>query len=364
MNILSETVKAVEQHGKAVLATIVASSGSTPLPSGSSMLIPGRGAGVLGTIGGGLLEATVIKEGRALLESPGESFIKEFELNEPGSGEGMICGGSVAVLMEKIGAADTEVFSRLAVLQDQGSDCVLLRWLSASGVIGRVAVEGGGESAVTALLAEFGIAQTVFQQRLQRGLREERVERVTAGKGELIIQPVTGAQPLLICGGGHVGRSVSRLAASSGFTVTIADDRKEYATRVRFPEAVRTIAKPWAAVFSEVAVRPSSFIVIVTHGHQSDKEVLRLALGTPARYIGMIGSGKKVVATFDGLRNEGVSEEALKRVHAPIGLDIGAVTADEIAVSIVAELIRERRRFLGVSIPLSEKMKAWFDRSQ
>jgi xanthine dehydrogenase accessory factor len=182
--------------------------------------------------------------------------------------------------------------------------------------------------------------------------------------GELIIQPIVGIQPLIIYGGGHVGRCLSRIAAATGFTVTVVDDREEYATPGRFPEAVRTISQEWNNTFSEIVIKPSTSIVIVTHGHESDKEVLRRAIGTPARYIGMIGSGKKVTATYDGLRKEGLPVEAFKRVHAPIGLDIGAVTAEEIAVSIVAELIRERRRFHGASTPLSDKMNRWFDKGK
>lgn len=179
----------------------------------------------------------------------------------------------------------------------------------------------------------------------------------------MIIQPVVGIQPLVICGGGHVGRCLSKIAAATGFTVTVVDDRQEYASVGRFPEATRTISLKWSEAFSQIGVSPSTSIVIVTHGHESDKEVLRLAIATPARYIGMIGSGKKVAATYDSLRKQGVPVEAFKRIHAPIGLDIGAVTAEEIAVSIVAELIRERRRYRGVSSPLSDRMTRWFDRA-
>jgi xanthine dehydrogenase accessory factor len=366
MDIFSEIVEALKKSERVVLATIVSSSGSTPLPTGSSMLMTRRGAEVLGTIGGGLLEAMVTKDGKEFFESTRESLVNEFKLNESGSEEGMICGGNVDVLIERIGSEGLEVFSRLAQLRAQGKDCLLLRRISVSGAVARIVLEETDESVaslptLSELLSEGGTDAGVFLQRLQRSHREECVERLATGGGEFIIQPVTGVQPLLICGGGHVGRSVSRLASASGFTVTIVDERQEYATPLRFPEAVRTIGKPWGDAFSDLSITPSTSVVILTHGHQSDKEVLRLALNTPARYIGMIGSGRKVAATYDGLRNEGISVESLKRVHAPIGLEIGAVTADEIAVSIVAELIRERRRFQGVSKPLSEKMNKWFN---
>ncbi len=352
MDILSEIVAALKARESIVLATIVSSSGSSPLPTGSSMLIKEGGAGVFGTIGGGLLEANVEKEGKSFFSEAKESVIREFELDESGSEEGMICGGHVDVLIEGIGEDALTVYSQLAALRGNGKDCVLLRRIDALGALSRMVLEEVDERVLNftpleRLLRELGVEQGAVLQRLQRSHREECVERLTARAGELIIQPIVGIQPLLICGGGHVGRSVSRVAAATGFTVTVIDDREDYATSVRFPEAARTIAKKWPEVFSDLTITPSTSIVIVTRSHQSDREVLRLAISTPARYIGMIGSGKKVAATYESLRKEGVPIEAFEHVHAPIGLDIGAVTAEEIAVSIVAELIRARRGFHG-----------------
>jgi xanthine/CO dehydrogenase XdhC/CoxF family maturation factor len=293
--------------------------------------------------------------------------IRTFELNEPGAEEGMICGGTVEVLIERIGDDALAVFSRLAGIRGDGNDCTLLRKIDLSGKTSRYAIENATEPVVSpnsldALLKEFGIESGVFLQKLQRSHREEIVGRIAASGGELIIQPIVGIQPLVICGGGHVGRCLSRIAAATGFSVTVIDDREEYAARARFPEGAQTICRTWSDAFSEIIIKPSSSIVIVTRGHESDKEALRLAIRTAARYIGMIGSGKKVAATYDSLRKEGMPVEAFRRIHAPIGLDIGAVTAEEIAVSIVAELIRERRQHRSLSTPLSEKMNRWFER--
>jgi xanthine dehydrogenase accessory factor len=211
------------------------------------------------------------------------------------------------------------------------------------------------------LLKEHGLSVEKVLPILQRSHREACVGRVSGLKGELIIQPIVGTQPLIIFGGGHVGRSLSRLAALSGFSVTVVDDRAEYALKSRFPEAAQTISKNWSAAFEDLKIHPATSIVIVTRGHQSDAEVLRQSVTTHARYIGMIGSGKKVVATFARLLKDGVSLSALKCVHAPIGLDIGAVTAEEIAVSILAELIRARRGFEDASAPMAAQMDSWFD---
>lgn len=369
MDILSEIVSALKSRHRVVLVTIVSSSGSAPLPAGSSMLVCERGMRVLGTVGGGLLEASVTKEAKEFFAQTRQSVLRTFELNESGSEEGMICGGTVDVLIERIGEEALALFSLLTGVRGNGNDCTLVRRIDPSGKVSRYAHEDGTEQVVSlqvldGLLKELKIETGVFLQSLQRSHREESVGRIATQEGELIIQPIVGIQPLIICGGGHVGRCLSKIAAATGFTVTVIDDREEYATPGRFPEAVRAISRKWNEAFSEITIKPSTSIVIVTHGHESDKEVLRLAIATPARYIGMIGSGKKVAATYDGLRKEGIPVEAFKRVHAPIGLEIGAVTAEEIAISIVAELIRERRRYHGVSSPLSERMSRWFDRTE
>jgi xanthine dehydrogenase accessory factor len=133
------------------------------------------------------------------------------------------------------------------------------------------------------------------------------------------------------------------MSSAVGFRVTVVDDRKEFANPVRFPEAVRTLATDYRRSFTEIRVRPSASIVIVTRGHVSDDAVLEEALKTPASYIGMIGSKTKVGAAFERLRADGVPADTLRRIRAPIGIDIGAVTPEEIAVSIVAELIHARR---------------------
>jgi xanthine dehydrogenase accessory factor len=126
--------------------------------------------------------------------------------------------------------------------------------------------------------------------------------------------------------------------------VTVVDDRKSYANRDRFPEAKEVIAEDFDQAMARLTPNESSYIVIVTRGHRDDMRVLRWAVQTPARYVGMIGSRRKTITIFRELVEEGVSAELFKRLHAPVGLDIGAVTPEEIAVAIAAELIAERRR--------------------
>jgi xanthine dehydrogenase accessory factor len=173
--------------------------------------------------------------------------------------------------------------------------------------------------------------------------RRNETQRLSFEWGELILEPLKGMPSLIIFGGGHVSKYVLRAAAMTGFRVTVVDDRPEYANAERFPEAHSTIALDFIEAIGQLEIKPSTYIVIVTRGHRSDEEILSRVVGSPARYIGMIGSKRKVLTTYEHLMEHGVSVDALKRIHAPIGLEIGAATAEEIGISVVAQLIAVRR---------------------
>jgi xanthine dehydrogenase accessory factor len=166
---------------------------------------------------------------------------------------------------------------------------------------------------------------------------------VCGGSLQVFVEPVVPAPRLYIFGAGHVGLAVYKVASMAGFETVIADDRDQYANRERFPEAHETHAGEMDEIMAGLAPDDSSYIVIVTRGHRHDLRVLRWALETPAHYIGMIGSGRKVLAIYQQLEAEGVAPESFERVYAPIGLDIQAATPEEIGVSIAAELIAIRR---------------------
>jgi xanthine dehydrogenase accessory factor len=149
---------------------------------------------------------------------------------------------------------------------------------------------------------------------------------------------------LIIFGGGHISFFLARIGKMVDFRVTIIDDRPEFANAERFPEADETIAEEIAAVTKRLDINSSSYIVIVTRGHQKDTQVLQWAATTPAGYIGMIGSKRKIHTVFSYLKTKGISQEQLDHVHTPIGLPIGAETPEEIAVSIMAEIIQVRHQ--------------------
>jgi xanthine dehydrogenase accessory factor len=170
------------------------------------------------------------------------------------------------------------------------------------------------------------------------------------GTLEVFVEPILPIPYVYIFGAGHVSLSLSKVATLVGFQTIIVDDRESYANRERFPEAAEVYADDFEKVFERLEPNSSSFLVAVTRGHRDDMRVLKWALSTPARYIGMIGSRRKVLEIAQYLEEkEGIAAAQFERVHAPIGLEIGALTPEEIAVSVVAEMIAVRRNTLGSS---------------
>ena len=342
MDIYSEILSALVDEKRIVLATIVSTTGSTPAAAMSKMIVKQGGTVSVGTVGGGCMEGDVILHAHRILDA-GRPEILTFHLNEDDAEAGLICGGSLDVLLEPLTEAQIPLIRELQELRLKGEDCFCATFLPSSGAEGwkRVLREDGSDAAL--LLCTLPGVPKEAGEFMEKVRRRQEPLRVPTAEGELILEPLAGAPPLLLIGGGHVSKYVSRVASLAGFRVTVADDREKYANSGRFPEAARTCVVDFEEIFGDIAVTPASFIVIVTRGHRYDEVALAQALKTPARYIGMIGSRRKVLTCFDHLREAGVSDEQLARVSAPVGIDIGAVTAEEIAVSIVAECIHARR---------------------
>jgi xanthine dehydrogenase accessory factor len=167
---------------------------------------------------------------------------------------------------------------------------------------------------------------------------------VCGGTLEIFVEPVLPPALLYIFGAGHVAINVCKIAAMAGFDPIVTDDRSSYATKERFPAAREIHAIDFDEAMQKLEPNESSYVVIVSRGHRDDMRLLRWAVQTRARYVGMIGSKRKVIGIFKTLREEGLPAHLFERVHAPIGLDIGAVTPEEIAVAITAELIAIRRQ--------------------
>jgi xanthine dehydrogenase accessory factor len=166
---------------------------------------------------------------------------------------------------------------------------------------------------------------------------------ICGGQLEVFVEPVLPIPHAFIFGGGHISKSLSKVANLAGFSTVIVDDRESFANRERFPEAEAVHAAEYEQVFPSLAINETSYLIVVTRGHRDDMRVLKLAIATNARYIAMIGSKRKVLNVVRELEKEGIPREAFERLYAPMGLDIGAISPEEIAISVAAEMIAVRR---------------------
>lgn len=324
-----------------VLARIVGRVGSAPRALGAGCLVGADGT-LAGTIGGGVVEYEVIRRAGTVLAA-GEAALAHFELSgEDISRAGMVCGGVLDVYLEPIfpeNAAATAVFAAAAELIRSGRQGVLVSrvgaGLKAMAPDNRLLQDeqGGIVGALPAAAPPLPAAVRQTRPGLTAPLE---------GQPVFFFDPVVPDPQLLLFGAGHISVFVAAMAKTVGFRVAVIDNRPEWADRRRFPQADAVHVNAFETAFDTLDVSPAAYIVIATRGHAFDKIVLERALKTPAAYIGMLGSGPKRDKIFAALKAEGVTEEDLDRVYAPIGLPIGAETPEEIAVSIVGELIRVR----------------------
>lgn len=274
MDVFEELVRLRRQGRRCALATIVQVNGSIPSYLSAKLLVRDDGS-LVGTIGGGCVEAEVWNAAREAMEQ-GKSKRLSFSLGEDAAYDnGLICGGQL----------------------------------------------------------------------------------------EVFVEPVEPQPRAVIFGAGHISKALAGVASLCGFHTTVVDDRESFANRERFPGVDEVLAGPYEELLPKLELHADSYLIIVTRGHRDDMRVLRLLADAPARYIAMIGSRRKVISVIRELEKEGISPERLARLHAPMGLEIGAVTPEEIAVSVAAEMIAVRRnaasdwRALSKSIRSREETK-------
>ncbi|OPY72877.1 MAG: putative xanthine dehydrogenase subunit A [Syntrophorhabdus sp. PtaU1.Bin050] len=313
------------------LATIISRVGATPRGAGAKVFVGDDGK-IYGTIGGGCVEAEVWHHARSVAKQ-GVARKLRYALNgKTVLDEGMICGGTVELFLEPVTAKHAEVYKKIF-------ECF-----------------SGSERALTITSTEdLPFTKTLITENgrtvgdpLQTDFTKEEFERLLCSpspsvKDGLVIEAVVPFPCLYVYGAGHISQYISRMAKTVDFHVTIVDDRESFANREKFPEADEVIVEEFKDDFDTMRPLPNGYVVIVTRGHKHDAVVLEGVLKKPPRYIGMIGSKRKVKILFDDLRGKGIAEDLLRTVHAPIGIDIGADTPQEIAISIVAELIKVRR---------------------
>lgn len=338
--LLLELEKAVREQRPVCYTCLVETRGSTPQKPGAAMLIFGDGAQA-GTLGGGCVEAEVKHRALRLIDADSPE-IMTFQLdNDYGWDDGLICGGRMKVLVDSVKTAqDLQYYQHMSQLLESDQGC------TEAIVFQPESAEGDTEPARFLIDAESNIVATRGSQeppsRLFNGLKPiKNRPRPYVNQGIAYLTFHQTCQ-LVIVGCGHIGQKVAELASDVDFDIIAVDDRQEYCNAERFPTAKQLIVGSFDTALSKLSVTPDTFIIIVTRGHNHDEEALGHLAVTDARYIGMIGSKRKVKLIFEDLLRLGTPREALARVHAPLGFDIGSQTVPEIAMSIVAELIAYR----------------------
>ncbi|MBN1629386.1 MAG: XdhC family protein [Thermoleophilia bacterium] len=338
METVGAALAAFEQGVSFAWATILDSRGSAPRHAGTSMLVRSDGS-IAGTVGGGPLEAAVI-EAAVLALKAGATRMMQFDSAELG----MMCGGGGLVLLEYVDPAQTEVADLYRGLHD------LLKtggagWLvtvisgehSKSPVANKCLVRSDGS-----IVGHPVLPVEMLQDLARKGGSSDRL-MAAGGPAGTYVQLVGARGKAIVFGAGHCGQRLVPVLSMTGFFTTIVDDRGDFANEVRFPSADRIVVpESFDRVMETLPVDEDTYIVIMTRGHQYDRTILSQALGTRARYVGMMGSRKKVAETSQALAEQGFTPDEIARAHAPIGISIGAETPEEIAVSIVAELIKVR----------------------
>jgi xanthine dehydrogenase accessory factor len=253
-----------------------------------------------------------------------------------------------------------DVFEELVRLRNLGQKCALATIVDVRGSIpsyesakllvredgSMTGTIGGGCVEAEVWNAAREVLETEKPKRLTFNLGQDAAYDnglICGGQLEVFVEAVLPVPRAFIFGAGHISKSLSRIATLAGFTTIVVDDRESFANRERFPEAGEVYAGEYEEIFPRLGINETSYLIIVTRGHRDDMRVLRLASATAARYIAMIGSRRKVLNVVKELEKEGLPREAFERIHAPMGLDIGAISPEEIAVSVTAEMIAVRR---------------------
>ncbi len=374
---LHEVCSLLDDQQSLVIATITEHSGSTPRGNGAQMAVLHDGS-ILGTVGGGLLEARCIVVAKQLLSHElGASALCRFHLdNDEAAKAAMVCGGSLTVILEHIGRPINDDVYKYG--DDQSHEITVqclhtVKRMSQDGESATMTsvytwdrdlkLHGALDSEQSTHANDLESIEAAASKYHVQGMRalshyidscdapsSSHCPSVMAQDKNPVMMQVDDEQcrcsvrftqkpQLFIFGAGHVAQPTAQLGTMMGFAVTVIDDRDEFANSSRFPTSRVVVCPSYDSAFDALRITSQSYIAIMTRGHLHDGTVLKQALETAACYVGMIGSSRKRDALYAELRKEGVRDESIARCHCPIGLTIKAQTPEEIAVSIMAELI-------------------------
>lgn len=354
--VIKEALRLIEKGEPCVMATAVHTKGSTPQKAGAKLLIRKDGSCV-GTLGGGCVEGEIWSLAKQLFSVQGNPLCRTYDFNEEFTArDGLVCGGTMVFFLDPlIRTGNFPSFATEIVRAYRGGMSVAL----ATVVNSPTEMPKLGAKL---LIREDGTVQGSFDN--------STLERETIARGktlamqggnsyfktlddtEIFVEGFTGPPTLVLLGGGHVNRAVSRLGSSLGFRICVVDDRVEFANKERFPEAETLVVSDYCRELENVPVDSNTYIVVATRGHRYDDLALAAAIKTPARYIGLLGSKRKTLEIYKNLLRNKAPLERLQHVYAPIGLNIGAMAPEELAVSIMAEVIMVRNGGTGMSMKM------------
>ncbi len=363
--VIEEAVRLAETEEPAVLATVVRTKGSTPQKPGAKLLVRKDGTGV-GTLGGGCVEGDIWYAAKEILRRKGGPEFKDYFLNEEiAARDGLVCGGTMYFFIEPLWEPGEFLpFGREMMGAYESGNPVSVAMVVKS-------ESGRGEAGAKLLLREDGSTQGALGDPGLDDLALEAARRVadlgtnehlmTDDGTELYVEGFTTPPTLVLMGGGHVAKATYDLAVLLRYRIYVVDDRPEFANPERFPGAEDTVVVPdYARGLDQVPINANTFIVIATRGHWFDDLALEAAIRTPAKYVGLMGSTRKTILIYQRLAGLGIPVEKLRQVHAPIGLDIGALTPEEIAVSIMSEIVMFRHGASGGPMIMDDRH---FDRA-
>jgi xanthine dehydrogenase accessory factor len=334
-----ELCEVVDRGERCALATLVATSGSSPQNTGAKLLVLPNGS-MSGTIGGGCMEAEARK---VALECLRKNQTRLFSLrldDDFGWDDGLICGGKVEIFINPLVERSVDAYRAALEASRRRERTVVATFLSGESAGASALIAGGAVAAGECPPNFAGALLSACASVMETG-RETR--RSLDESTDVYLEPILPRPTLLIAGAGHIGAAVAQIGALCGFEVVVVDDRPSFANRDRLPWAERVAVDDIPKFTREFPVDKDTYVVIVTRGHRHDAQVLRECIHSDAAYLGMIGSKRKIVVIFEELlRDNLATREELLRVRSPMGLTLGDREVGEIAVSIMAEIVAVR----------------------
>ena len=345
-DVFHEAAAELDEGRPVVVATVVRTKGSTPQKPGAKLLVRDDGSGV-GTLGGGCVEGDIWFAARELMKRGGSAQYRDYELNEDLAAEdGLVCGGTMYFLIDPVYEAGSYLdYAKEIDAAYAGGPAVALATVTAAG-------DGAEGLGARLFMREDGSTEgTLGSPEVDREAIKRARELMVHGKNEFVtmrdgpeffVEAYTTPPQMVLCGGGHVSKAIAPLASTLGFRVFVTDDREEFANSDRFPEADIIVAEKPETALPQLPINANTFIIIATRGHRYDNVALEAAALTPAKYVGLLGSKRKTILIYEDLIRSGLAIERIREIRSPVGLDVRGRTPEEIAVSIMAEVLMFR----------------------